>query len=290
MTVDSRLQDDLWARAKAARWGLSRDRFAVALVRSAERAFAGQTPAPAAVERFLRGLHLEDLALACACEDGIDEAWEHFIREFRPQLYRAATAIDAGGARELADGLYADLFGLRERDGARQSLFRYFHGRSSLATWLRAVMAQRHVDGVRTRRREQPLPEDDAESMVSTPVAAPDVPRLVRLLLAALAAVLTTLAPRDRLRLACYHAQNLTLAQIGRLTGEHEATVSRHLTRSRQLVRHEVERRLREEHGMDDSGIAECLQAALADTGTFDLTRVLDEDAARKLAAADRST
>ena len=46
----------------------------------------------------------------------------------RPVLYRAADAIDAtGNARELADSLYADLYGLAEKGGKRQSLFRYFH-------------------------------------------------------------------------------------------------------------------------------------------------------------------
>ncbi len=40
-------------------------------------------------------------------------------------------------AREMADSLYADLYGLRESsDGSRRSLFDYFHGRSKLSTWL----------------------------------------------------------------------------------------------------------------------------------------------------------
>ena len=88
-------------------------------------------------------------------------AWDHFVLEMRPGLYRAADALDrSGGARELADSLYADLYGVEQRGGARQSLFRYFHGRSSLATWLRAVLAQRHVDRVRVERRIDPLPEE----------------------------------------------------------------------------------------------------------------------------------
>ena len=47
--------------------------------------------------------------------------------------------------------------------------------------------------------------------------------RHLTLLTAALAAVVAALAPRERLRLACYYAQGLTLAEIGRLmstTGE----------------------------------------------------------------------
>ena len=37
--------------------------------------------------------------------------------------------------------------------------------------------------------------------------------------------------PRDRLRLRCYYAQDPTLAQIGRMLSESEATASRHLSR-----------------------------------------------------------
>src|SRR5471032_2333407 len=113
-------------------------RFADALDASAERGCADRDSR--ALERCLSALHLEDLALACACAAGDEGAWEHFVLEHRPLLYRAADAIDpGGGARELADSLYADLFGLRDREGERQSLFRYFHGRSRLSTWLRAV-------------------------------------------------------------------------------------------------------------------------------------------------------
>ena len=109
-------------------------------------------PASFVLERYLKSLHLEDLALACACADGDEAAWEHFVREYRPSLYRAADALDPSGrARELADSLYADLYGTTERAGERRSLFRYFHGRSSLPTWLRAVLAQRHVDAIRAR-------------------------------------------------------------------------------------------------------------------------------------------
>ena len=101
-------------------------------------------------------------ALATACALGRDAAWDHFVVEHRPILYRAADALDpAGGARELADSLYADLYGLREDAGERRSLFRYFHGRSSLATWLRAVLAQRHVDRLRAGKRIEPLSEEE---------------------------------------------------------------------------------------------------------------------------------
>src|SRR5207302_9258102 len=63
--------------------------------------------------------------------------------------------------REIADSLYAELYGIRTTGGERQSLFRYYQGRSSLATWLRAVLAQRYVDRVRVQRRVEPLSDQE---------------------------------------------------------------------------------------------------------------------------------
>ena len=139
----------LFAEAGAARWDLPPAAFDAALERSAAKAFAGRKPSAAELDRYFKSLHLSDLALACACALGHDAAWDHFVAEFRPALYRAADAIDpGGGAREAADALYAELYGLKNKDGARQSLFHYFHGRSSLATWLRSLVTQRFVDQI----------------------------------------------------------------------------------------------------------------------------------------------
>ena len=49
------------------------------------------------VGAYLTNLKLEDLALATACADGNDDAWDHVMRELRPALYRAADAIDPTG-------------------------------------------------------------------------------------------------------------------------------------------------------------------------------------------------
>jgi RNA polymerase sigma-70 factor (ECF subfamily) len=216
--------------------------------------------------------------LACGCAHGHDGAWEHFIGEYRPVLYRAASALDpSGGARDLADALYAELFGLSERDGTRRSHFEYFHGRSSLATWLRAVLAQRSVDRARAARRLAPLPDEDTgpAAPASPPPRSADHGRFVALLRTALAAAVGRLAPRDRLRLACYYAQDLTLAQIGRTLGEHEATVSRQLAKARKTVRADVEQQLRGA-GLNDGAIAECFAAVAADPGPLDLTDLLE--------------
>ena len=298
ISIDEELVERLYRRANGARWRAPRDLFGQALQASASRACSGASPANVdarEVERHLSSLHLEDLALACACAAGDDEAWEHFVREYRPLLYRAADAIDpSGGARDLADALYADLFGLRHEGGDRRSLFRYFHGRSSLLTWLRAVLAQRHVDRQRTSRKLDALPGDDAPDAIAAPALSPDPDRerYVELTRVVLGRVVARLAPQDRLRLACYYGQQLTLAQTGALLGEHEATASRGLARTRREIRSAVEAELRGKNGLTDAEISRCFECVTEDAGPLDLREMLDmtsELPARKKSAPDRS-
>ena len=291
--IDEGLAGRLYRKANAERWGVTLAVFAEALERSATQAQGGMTPVGFDVERYLGSLHLEDLALACACGAGHDAAWEHFILEFRPALYRAAGAIDpSGGARELADSLYGELYGLKERGGDRQTLFRYFHGRSSLGTWLRAILSQRHVDQLRAHRRLDPLPDEESPAV---PVSAPappdsDRPRFAAMIQLALSEAVAGLNPRDRLRLGCYYGQDMTLAQIGRLLREHESTVSRQLTRTRRAIRDDVERRLRTGHGLGDREIEECFASVIDDAGSIDLGEMLASGGDRKKSGVDRST
>ncbi len=234
------------------------------------KAFARRTPSAREAEQYLRALHLTDLALALGCGGGDESAWEECFRTQRPALYRAADALDAsGGPRDIADALFAELFGLRERDGRRQSLFAYYHGRSSLVTWLRAVLAQRHVDAIRVARRTESLPDGVEQLPASAEPADPDRARLQPLVHDALNEAIAGLAPRDRLRLACYYERQLKLAAIGRILQEHEATVSRHLARTRRVIREQVEAHLRA-RGLADPEIDEALAAA-QDPGPLDL-------------------
>jgi hypothetical protein len=154
-----------------------------ALERSAEKAFAGRTPSDADLGSLLRRLHLSDLALACACAMGREDAWDHFVKEFRPgHVSRRGCDDPGGGARDIAQALYAELFGLKEKDGIRQSVFRYFHGRSSLATWLRSLISQRFVDRHRETRRLDPLPDESSAAPLRASASSidPDRSRFVR--------------------------------------------------------------------------------------------------------------
>ena len=224
--------------------------------------------------------HSADLELARLCAEGDERAWERFVREYRPLLYRAADALDrTQGAREIADSLYAELYGIRTTAGERQSLFRYYQGRSSLATWLRAVLAQRYVDRVRVQRRVEPL--SDQEEAPAGPGSHdepdPDRARYVALVRQALGRAVAAMTPRDRLRLGCYYVQELTLAETGRVMKESEATSSRRLARSRLAIRRDVERQLRVEARLSDEQIAACFASVADDPGSLDLKQVIYE-------------
>jgi len=289
--LDGRVVERLYRQARADRWSLPMARFGEALVASADRAFATGNPTSREIDRYLSSLHLEDLALACACAAGSEPAWDHFIVEHRPLLYRSADALDpGGGAREIADSLYADLYGLQEHDGERRSLFGYFHGRSGLATWLRSVLAQRYIDSLRSRRRLEPLPDEESPGAPQAPPSVdPDRSRYVTLMARALGGAISGLPTRDRLRLRLYYAQQLTLAEAGRVLGEHEATVSRQLARTRRLIRQTVESALRADDGLRDDEIARCFECVLDDSGPLDLSEMLPSPGNRKILGPDRS-
>jgi RNA polymerase sigma-70 factor len=255
----ARLVEGLHAEAGGARWQVSRECFAEALRRSVEKRFRGMRTRATDVEAYLKTLHLEDLALACACSAGIEPAWEFFVSQYRPELRAAARAIlGAAGARdenraeELADSLYADLYGIGPTGSVRsKSLFEYFHGRSKLSTWLRSVLAQRLVDILRSGQRTVSLDAEEGESArrfeprTDPAPSDPERARYLARLDAALREVLAGLAPRDRMLLAFYYLDQLTLAEIGRTLGEHESTVSRQLERTRRLLRERVTESLR---------------------------------------------
>jgi AcrR family transcriptional regulator len=93
----------------------------------------------------------------------------------------------------------------------------------------------------------------------------------------AFSAALAELAARQRLLLAQYYVDRLTLAEIGRVLREHESTISRQLEQVRRELRERVTRSLRlgtPPPGLDDAQIALTFEYALEDW-PFDLSRAL---------------
>jgi len=286
------LIDRLYSKAIEYSWALPRARFQSALEGSAAKRFNRDVPPLDKLEEYWGALHLRDLCLAAACADGHADAWDCFVATYRSYLRSAAAAIlhcaeGSPAAHDLADSLFAYLFGLNAAEQGERSLFRYFHGRSSLKTWLRAVLVQRHIDALRSASRFTELDENTVErehpkisrrpGNSATPDSPPDPhrQRYVALFARTLQAALDLLAPRDQERLRLYYGDQLTLAEIGRQLGEHESSVSRHLERVRRGLRSSVEGLLRAgrlaangsqaEPGLSDEQISLCFEYASED-------------------------
>ena len=268
----------LYAKSHAAAWKVSREHFESALERSVSKRFAQGGLTEERLEEYLETLYVEDLALACGCMRGTEEAWEYFVRQYQGYLRAAAGAITktsraGANAQELADSLFAELFGLVDGQRGERSLFRYFHGRSSLKTWLRTVLAQRHVDCIRERRRWKAYEGDDGEEKIvlsrermAQPALDPHRERYVTRFLVALETSLAGLARTDFERLELYYARQLTLAEIGKRRGEHESSVSRNLERIRRELRESIETLLQAPPPLSQPEIQLCFQYAAEDS------------------------
>jgi RNA polymerase sigma factor (sigma-70 family) len=273
----SSLVDWLYAQSQAGRWGLSREVFAAVLDLSVKKRLNTASATAQKIEEYLRALHVEDLALATACAEGCEAAWEHFFSVYRSYLRAAAAAILRRNAAspeacDLADSLFSDLYGLAGEKGARRSLFRYFHGRSSLKTWLRTVLAQRHVNYIRSQRRMESLDAEDGEKpalpmerVQQQPLQDPHRAHYLACFSTALRNCLKLLRPADRERLELYYVGQMKLAEIGRQLGEHESSVSRNLERIRQELRTLAERHLRDAFSLSHAEIQQCFEYAAED-------------------------
>jgi RNA polymerase sigma-70 factor len=308
--LDSRL-DTLYANSSSSSWQLTRAQFVAALERSVAKRFSDCTADYDKLDEYLETLHIDDLILAAACMEGSEPAWEHFVSCYRGYLRAAAGVITKGGAsgtdaQELADSLFAELFGLVDGKRGQASLLRYFHGRSSLKTWLRTILAQRHIDAIRRTRRFDSIERDDGEGeklfpAQDVPVSPPDPhrSRYLRCFVLALTDCLATLPADDRKRLELYYAREKTLAEIGSLLGEHESSASRHLERARRELRAKVEERLRTGRyssessqnlpSLSDPEIALCFQYAAEDS-PIDFRQIFPEKPAARTEAGRKES
>jgi RNA polymerase sigma-70 factor (ECF subfamily) len=286
------LLDELWTQADAETIGLTRAELAQILVSIGARLNhnlpPGVTADAAQTAAFYRSLHLAELALAQACAMGREAAWERFLNLHRVSLIHTAAAITGSVTlgEELADSLYAELYGLRERDGLRRSPLASYTGRGSLAGWLRTTLVQRFRDHHRRTYRETPLDSVDGPAPAAP---AESVAAETTALTGAVGRTLMELEPEDRFLLVAYYLDRQTLLQIARTLNVHEATISRRLKRlivglRKQLLRNlcagGLSRAAAEEAlGADPRDIEINLRALLqtSQTSTFSIQRVASD-------------
>jgi RNA polymerase sigma-70 factor (ECF subfamily) len=269
----------LYAQAGAGRFELSAQQFAGIVAAVLAKYASG---ADDAVSLALLGLlRVEEFVLARACAAGNAAAWDEFLNRYRAKLYDAALGIahDEATARELADGLYAELYGLPSADGVRVSKLNYYMGRGSLEGWLRTVLAQEYVNRYRAQKHTVSLEEQiecgvafAAEAAASDPV--PDA-RLEK----ATAAALATLSAEARFLLAAYFLDGQTLAEIASQLRVHESTISRQLDRLTKTLRKSIRNQLLS-LGMSSRQADECMNDAEVGELKIDVRQSLKQESA----------
>ncbi|HZW51649.1 MAG TPA: sigma-70 family RNA polymerase sigma factor, partial [Rudaea sp.] len=234
------LASELYARSGAAAYEWPRAEFATSL-EQVVRKFLPDASAEQAAE-FARGLRVEEFALARACAAGSEKAWEEFLTRYRERLFDAARAIakDDATGRELADSLYADLYGTSTRDGQRVSKLASYSGRGSLEGWLRTVLAQEYVNRYRSHRRTVSFEEQEEGGAQFEAAVAEAQPVADARLEQATDAALASVDAESRYILASYYLDGRRLAEIARTLGVHESTISRKVEKATAGLRKKI--------------------------------------------------
>jgi RNA polymerase sigma-70 factor (ECF subfamily) len=253
----------LLARAAEAR-GASAEAVTPRLRATLDKYLLRHRPAASAkeIDEFLDALRADELLLVAACERGDERAWEELIEQYRATVLSAARGASASEseAEELAQSVWAELYGLRERaDGTPSGKLAYYSGCGSLGGWLRAVVGQLAVD--RHRRTSRLVQTEEAADFDRAAQnheagaehdgwrapAPPDPERALadsessRAVERALARALGELDDEDRLLVKLYYFDGLRLKEAGAVLGVHEATASRRLTKLHGEIRKRVE-------------------------------------------------
>lgn len=237
--------DRLFEISKAARYGLNPHSFSDILFEIAAQYVPNANDNE--LIRFLETLKTEELALARGCVTGNEFAWQTFLTRYRASLYGAAYSIakEESVARELADSLYAELYGLPNESGRRTSKLQYYKGRGSLEGWLRTVVAQEFVNRYRRTRREVSLDEKvEAGAQFPAPNRDEVAPVADQRVSLAVSRVLAGMDAESRFLLNAYYLDGRTLAEIGRALRVHESTVSRKLERATATLRKSIRKEL----------------------------------------------
>lgn len=264
---------ELYGNSHAEEFGFSPEQFLEILKQVAAKHAAG-----ANVEVFCGTLRVDDLILARACAAGNERAWEAFLLRFREKLYDVARQItreDSTG-RELADSVYADLFGTKATEGQRISKLSSYTGRGSLEGWLRTVLAQEFVNTYRKQRRLTSLDQEGEDGVQFAAPNSSAYPPLDPALDNATDEALRALNTEERFVLSAYFLDGRTLAEIARVLSVHESTISRKVEKLTRQLRKAILKNL-SRRGMSRRQAEEALSVDVRDL-TLDLRASLAQE------------
>jgi RNA polymerase sigma-70 factor len=196
----------------------------------------------------LKGLHVDDLYLACACLRGVPEALPTLEQQCLEKLHKPLTPY-ASVRDDVLQDLRVHLLMGTLRSGPQLSSYR---GRASLSNWLRVIavrMAMQRAGPVPERQEEE---EEVLEALAALPAPGADLElnlirhRCQREFHQALRAAFASLSCEQRDLLRLYYLERLTTTELGQRLRVTQPTASRRLAAAREAVYEETRRRLQE--------------------------------------------
>ena len=241
--------------------GLEAEVFAGHLTAIAEKHLGPGVPRAVTLS-FIDSLHTCDVYLAAACAQHSAAAWSRFMKLYQKYLKDIALSVSPTGdaALELADSVLVEMF-LPDRSG--RSRIASYHGRSSLATWLRVIVCHRAIN--ERARRDNSLERIESMPAVAVTAGVPTMEAVLRglryedMIEDSLRKSCNCLTDRERLLLLLRYDDELQVSQIARLLGVCPSTVTRQLERVQLKLRENVVSTLAYKHNLQQDAIEECL-------------------------------
>ncbi|MEW6207614.1 MAG: sigma-70 family RNA polymerase sigma factor [Acidobacteriota bacterium] len=224
--------------------------------------YLGQSPKKMEARNFLGKTHTTDLYLTIACAQGNTDGWEQFFKLYRSFVFGLAKHFCSNESvgDDLADSLLSDLF---MPDRSNRPRIASYDGQSSLATWLRVIVAHRASDERKLKwnsvERLDDLPDlSDLDSLERMDASA-RASKYRLMILNTLRGASRGLTDRERYILLMIYGESLKTKEVARLLDIHPSMVSKHLRQIHRKIRQEVVSILAEKYQLSEEAIKECL-------------------------------
>lgn len=203
-------------------------------------------PAGTDVLEALAELHVDDLYLACACEQGASAALAQFEQRYGEDLGRAHRRMgaDAPAYDDFAQTLRQKLF---VHDDPKIG---HYAGQASLRSWLRVAAVRTLLNMKRGQAGRELAVDDERLGALPAPVDDPEIAYLKHhyreAFEKAFVDAAAALSPEERNVLRGHYAAGLSIDQLAATRGIHRATAARRVRSARERLLGETRRLLLE--------------------------------------------
>ena len=226
----------------------------------------GEGATQAARFKFLAALHTTDIYLAGACALPSEVAWVRFIATYQKYVNDLVAFFFGASscAKELAASVLTDMF---LPDSSGRSRIASYDGRSSLATWLRAIVNRRTIN--ERERKWNSVERLDSQTEVADLTGIELAEATLRasryggMVRHCFKCACEKLTERERLMLLWRYDEQLQVSQIAHIFAVNPSTVSRQLEQTYRKLREDVVLMLASKYKLGAAAIEECLTEIL---------------------------